>query len=77
MFSRRAKSFDVLVGGLAGAITSYLVAYHSGLSFLWPSTFGLLATLLAGFVVRLLRWKSDDVEAPLTWSAVMQRAPRV
>ena len=75
MFSRRAASRDVLVGGVAGAVVSYLVAYHSSFSFLWPSTFGLAATLIVGGVVRFTSRREPNVE-PLTWSVVMSRDPR-
>ena len=48
MFSRRASSGAVSVAGVAGAFTAYYVAYHSTIGFMWPSTFGLAATLVAG-----------------------------
>jgi SSS family transporter len=78
MFSRRAASIDVLVGGVAGAVTSYVVAYHSAFSFLWPSTFGLLATLIAGSAAQFIgRARSGSAAVqPLTWSAVMMSPPR-
>ncbi len=41
MFSTRARSESALAGGLAGAVASYYVAYHTRIGFLWPSTFGL------------------------------------
>jgi hypothetical protein len=53
---------------------SYYVAYHSALSFLWPSTFGLVATLGVGWVMAWA-WPAPS-NAPgraLTWSAVMRR----
>lgn len=74
MFSARSRSEGVLAAGVAGAAASYYVAYHSGLSFLWPSTFGLLGTLLVGGVVSAA-WPSP-ADAPgraLTWRAVMRR----
>jgi len=74
MFSAKARSEAALAGGIAGAAMSYYVAYHSGLSFLWPSTFGLAATLAVGGVLAWV-WPAP-LSAPgraLTWSAVMRR----
>jgi len=74
MFSAKARSEAALAGGIAGAAVSYYVAYHSGLSFLWPSTFGLAATLAVGGVLAWV-WPAP-LSAPgraLTWSAVMGR----
>jgi SSS family solute:Na+ symporter len=74
MFSRRARSEGVLLAGAAGAWAAYYVAYQSGLGFMWPSTFGLVATLAAGAAVAVA-WPSaaDDKRAELTWRAVMNR----
>ena len=72
MFSRRASGTAALFGGAAGAVASYYVAYHSGLGFLWPSTFGLAATLLVGGIGAQLAPAADS-RASLTWRAVMQR----
>ena len=74
MFARNARSEAALAGGVAGAAMSYYVAYHSGLSFLWPSTFGLVMTLVVGWLMASV-WPAA-ASAPgraLTWSAVMQR----
>src|SRR5580765_8060459 len=48
MFSRRATAVPVLIAGVAGSLTSYYVAYHTSIGFMWPSTFGLAATLIVG-----------------------------
>jgi Na+/proline symporter len=72
MFSRRATSGAVLAAGIAGAIASYYVAYHSTIGFLWPSTFGLAATLLVGIVMSAARRARLSGEgADLTWRGVM------
>ena len=74
MFAGNARSEAALAGGVAGAAMSYYVAYHSGLSFLWPSTFGLVATLAVGWLIAMV-WPAPQ-SAPgraLTWAAVMQR----
>jgi solute:Na+ symporter, SSS family len=73
MFSRRATSAAALVGGATGAIAAYVVAYHSAIGFLWPSTFGLAATLGAGGAVTLLAPGPSSGEQ-LTWRAVMRRS---
>jgi solute:Na+ symporter, SSS family len=75
MFSRRASSVGVLAGGIVGALTSYVVAYHSPFSFLWPSTFGLSATLLVATLVSLFAPAAANRGAEWTWRAVMSRAP--
>jgi SSS family solute:Na+ symporter len=72
MFSARATSLAALLGGGIGALASYYVAYHSQLGFLWPSTFGLAATLLVGALVSLVS-PAADRQSNLTWRAVMQR----
>ncbi len=75
MFSERASSAAVLVSGVAGAVTSYYVAYHSAIGFLWPSTFGLVATLVAGSALALvLPMAEDDERRALTWKSVMSRS---
>ena len=74
MFSARSRSEGVLAAGAAGAAASYYVAYHSSIGFLWPSTFGLAATLLVGGAVALV-WPSapDAPGRALTWQRVMDR----
>jgi SSS family transporter len=75
MFSERASSIAVLVSGMAGAVTSYYVAYHSGIGFMWPSTFGLVATLtVGGALAAVLPMAVDDRRRALTWKSVMSRA---
>jgi SSS family transporter len=71
MFSTRASSVAALAGGAAGAIVSYYVAYHSGLGFLWPSTFGFVATLVVGGIASLVVPSRGVTQ--LTWRAVMAR----
>jgi len=74
MFSRRASSVAVLGAGVLGAFAAYYVAYHSSIGFMWPSTFGLAATLVAGAVLSLIMpMAADDARGALTWRAVMNR----
>ncbi len=68
MFSRRATSGPVLVAGIAGTLTSYYVAYRTSIGFMWPSTFGLAATLLVGGALSvLLRTRASAQTQKLTW----------
>ena len=75
MFSRRATSEAVLAGGVAGSLASYYVAYHTGIGFLWPSTFGLAATLATALVVTAMTTVAGaggpTPGQDLTWYAVM------
>jgi solute:Na+ symporter, SSS family len=74
MFSRRATGVPVLIGGLAGTAVSYLVAYHTTIGFMWPSTFGLAATLAGGFIMTALSRARPTPEAlQLTWWGVMRK----
>ena len=78
MFSRGATSGAVLAGGLVGTFVSYYVAYHTAVSFLWPSAFGLAATVATAHVIARvhravgLEPSADGVH--LTWYAVMRPA---
>lgn len=76
MFSRRATSAAVLTGGFAGSFVSYYIAYHTSVGFLWPSAFGLAATLataLVGTAVTSAIGVGRPASAEeLTWYAVMR-----
>jgi SSS family transporter len=74
LFSTRARSEAALAGGVAGAGAAYYVAYHTSIGFLWPSTFGLAATLIVGGVLAVL-WPAPPGAKGrhLTWRAVMSR----
>jgi Na+/proline symporter len=76
MFSRRATSASVLTGGVVGSLVSYYVAYHTHIGFLWPSTFGLAATLvLALTMAAITSAVGNRTPAPgehLTWYEVMR-----
>ena len=77
MFSERARSGAVLLAGLVGAFTAYYVAYHSSIGFMWPSTFGLLATLVVGMPLAMVfPMAADDKRRALTWRAVMAAPAR-
>ena len=70
MFSQRATSAAALAGGAAGAVTAYVVAYHSPFGFLWPSSFGLAATIIVGALATLASG-ARAAQPPFTWRAVM------
>jgi SSS family transporter len=71
MFSRRATSTPALVAGVAGSLASYYVAYHTSIGFMWPSTFGLAATLIVGAAMTALSGTRPAPEALLlTWRQV-------
>lgn len=72
MFSPRSASTAALAGGLAGAFAAYLVAYQSSLSFFWPSTFGLMATLLVGYAVSMVTAPPSAAVQGYTWRRIMQ-----
>jgi SSS family transporter len=75
MFSRRVTASGALAGGIAGAATAYFVAYHSPIGFLWPSTFGLAATLVLGAGVSLLPVRRPAArQAKFTWANIMTAA---
>jgi SSS family transporter len=75
MFSRSATSGAVLIAGLVGSITSYYVAYHTAIGFLWPSTFGLAATAATGSALGAIASIAAGAKPThgqhLTWYAVM------
>ena len=77
MFSASCRSVAALAGGAAGAATSYYVAYHSTLSFLWPSTFGFVATIVVAFAAMLVIRRDPLLEqSALTWQRVMAKPLR-
>ena len=75
MFSRRATATPTLVAGVAGSLASYYVAYHTSIGFMWPSSFGLAATLIVGAVMTALSGARPTPEAlRLTWRQVTRTA---
>jgi len=74
LFSRRATGGPVLVAGIVGSFTSYYVAYQTRIGFMWPSTFGLAATLASGALLSVvIRTRPTADALRLTWWAVMER----
>jgi solute:Na+ symporter, SSS family len=76
MFSRRATARPALIAGLLGTFTSYYVAYHTAIGFMWPSTFGLAVTVAAGVLLSAVsRTEPTAAARQLTWRAVLAAAP--
>jgi solute:Na+ symporter, SSS family len=74
MFSRKATANPTLVAGILGTATSYVVAYHSPIGFMWPSTFGLAATLAVGFGLAWVVPARPSADAlRLVWWSVVPR----
>jgi SSS family transporter len=73
MFSRRATANPVLAAGIAGTLITYLVAYQSSIGFMWPSTFGLVATIAIGWALaRVTPARPTPAALRLTWREVMK-----
>jgi SSS family transporter len=71
MFSRRATATPTLVAGVAGSLASYYVAYHTSIGFMWPSTFGLAATMIVGAAMTAASGARPTADAlRLTWREV-------
>jgi SSS family transporter len=77
MFVARVRSAAALIAGAAGALVAYYVAYQSSIGFMWPSTFGLAATLTSGVLLGAV-WPSgaNDPGRDLTWWKVMEQGNR-
>jgi SSS family transporter len=73
MFSPRTSSHAALAGGIAGALAAYLVAYQSSIGFFWPSTFGLMATVVVGVAASFVTPAPPDAVRAHTWAEVMRR----
>ncbi|MBY0497298.1 MAG: sodium/solute symporter [Cyanobacteria bacterium] len=73
MFSPRTSSAAALAGGAAGALAAYLVAYQSTIGFFWPSTFGLVSTLVVGVAISFVTPRPRADALAYTWRAIMQR----
>jgi len=72
MFSRRARGTGVVIGGAVGTLAACYVAFLTDLSFLWPSAFGLAATLGVGYGLSFFGSSKacQDVRR-LTWAVVV------
>jgi hypothetical protein len=63
------------VAGIVGSLTSYYVAYHTSIGFMWPSTFGLAATIVVGAAMTAVSGSRPTADAlRLTWRQVTEMA---
>ncbi len=74
MFTRRARNGGVLIGGVLGTFIAVYIAFFSTIGFIWPTVFGLVATVGIGYAISLgIPGVVKDEQNQLTWSAVMRR----
>jgi SSS family transporter len=75
MFSRRARSYGVILGGAVGTVVALYVAFVStGITFLWPTVFGFVATIVVGYVSSLFMPRPEGEKGlELTWRQVMRQ----
>jgi Na+/proline symporter len=76
MFSRRARSWGVLVGGIVGTAVALYIAFKGdtlGITFIWPTVFGLVSTILVGYLASLMLPRPEGEDLALTWRQVMRR----
>lgn len=74
MFTQRARSGGVLAGGVTGTLVAIYVAFFSTIGFIWPTVFGLIATLVPGYALSLFMPGSpSEAQRQLTWRNVMRR----
>ena len=65
MFTRRATGASAFIGGLVGTLVGVYVAFFSELSFLWPSTFACVTSLVVGYALGML---SPVTESARSWN---------
>jgi len=77
MFTRRATAWGAFVGGFVGTGVTLYIVYLSSLdvpriSFIWPSTFGLVTTLVLGYGWSLATGSAPDDRRRWTFRGVMR-----
>ena len=72
MFSRRATSMGVLIGGVLGAVLTIYTAFFSQVSFIYTTTLGLLFTVLIGYLSSLLLGKNTETNIQCMYRQVMK-----
>ncbi|MDO8587007.1 MAG: sodium/solute symporter [Armatimonadota bacterium] len=73
MFTKRARSEGALIGGIVGAGVSFYVAFGTDIGFIWPTVFGLVATLVIGYAVSLASGPPVKSQAGMTFKSVMKQ----
>ncbi|MGH9160965.1 MAG: sodium:solute symporter family transporter [Vicinamibacteraceae bacterium] len=71
ILTQRARSTAVLIGGIVGTIVTVYVAYFTEMK-MWPATFGVLTTLVLGYVLSFV-FPAGEEDARLTHRALVQR----
>ncbi len=54
ILTRRATGPGTLIGAVIGSSCLYYVAFHTEVSFLWYATFGMIVTMIVGYLASLL-----------------------
>jgi len=79
MFTRRAHTTPVLIGGLVGSLLTGLTIFGEQLGlpsfdvgFMWPSTVGLVVTFAVGYAFSWALPKSPNGSEQMTWWGVMR-----
>ena len=78
MFTKRTNSTGAFVGGSVGTVVTLGVVYLSSLevpriSFIWPSTFGLVSTLAVGYLCSLITGSSSLEQQQWRFREVLAR----
>ncbi|HEV2294782.1 MAG TPA: sodium/solute symporter [Tepidisphaeraceae bacterium] len=75
MFSRRARSYGVIVGGVLGTgVALYIAFVDTGITFVWPTVFGFVTTIVVGYAASLpLPRPEGEQGLELTWRRVMRK----
>jgi Na+/proline symporter len=82
MFTRRTSSAGVVAGGLIGTAAALFIAFGQKpvfgseiITFIWPTVFGLVGTLIGGYVMSMiLPGRATEQQKQLTWRNVMRQA---
>ena len=85
MFTRRTNALGVLLGGIVGTAIALYIAFffgyrdadgkwHDYITFLWPTVFGFVTTVLVGYLLSLVIGSEPSQRAKeLNWFTVMKR----
>jgi len=81
MFTRRAHTTPVIIGGLVGSVITGLTIFAKQLNlpafqvgFMWPSTVGLVVTFGVGYILSWILPRPTDGRESMTFCGVMRKA---